>query len=128
MDIMNGHPVELPKATVDRPSERLKLVANIGVRLDALPRGRGDLGEDHLTLILWVALEEAAERLELLGQTLGVIQPIDADDAAHRAAGLHETSLPTGPGKVTNVDADGETRHRNEPLEGSNAAIGHNAA
>jgi len=75
-------------------------MADIGVGLDALPRRRRDLCEHDLALILRVFLQEPPERLELLRQPLGVIEAVDANDAAHRKARLHQAAGALGFGEI----------------------------
>ena len=128
MDVVDRHPIELAEPAVDRAGQRLELVADVGVGIDALAGRRRDLGQHDLALVLRVFLQEAPEGLELLRQALGVVETIDADDAADRGAGLNQAGIALGLGKIRHVDADGEARHRQEPVEQPNAAVGDDAA
>ncbi len=90
------------------PASDLELLANVVVGLHAAARGRCDLRQHDLPAIAWVALQELAEGLELLRQAFGVVQPIDADDAMHGRACLHQSAVALGMREIGDIDADWE--------------------
>ena len=128
VDVVDRHPVELAEAAVDGAGERFQLMANVGIGLDALARRRRDLREHDLALILRILLQEPPERLELLRQSLGVVEAVDADDAAIDERPLHEAAGALGLGEIGHVDADREARDGDEPVEQSDAAVRHDTA
>ena len=111
IDIVDWHPVEVAQAAVDRACEGLQLVADIGIALDTLPRRRRDLCEHDLALIVRILVQEPPKRLELLRQPLGVVEAVDANDAAHRRARLHQAAGALGFGEIRHIDADWEARY-----------------
>ena len=88
------------------PASALELLADVGIGLDALARRRRDLREHDLALVLRILFQEAPEGLELLRQALGVVETVDADDAADRGARLHQAAGALGLGEIRHVDAD----------------------
>ena len=111
------------------PASALELLADVGVGLDALARRRGDLRQHHLALVLRILLEEAAEGLELLRQALGVVEPVDADDAAdRRCAPARGRASRLALAKSATSMPMGKLATDTQPVEQPDAAVRHDAA
>ncbi len=107
------------------PASDFELLANVVVGLDASARGRRDLRQHDLPAIARVALQELAEGLELLRQAFGVVEPIDADDAMHGRARLHQATVALGMREIGDIDADREAADGQQPIEQADAAVRH---
>jgi len=92
-------------------------MADIGIGLDALARRRRNLCENDLVLILRILLKESPEGLEFLRQALGVVEGVDADDAARRRARLHQPAGALGFGEIRHIDANGEACDRDQSID-----------
>jgi hypothetical protein len=68
--------LELP---VDRVCQRLELGYQIAISRDVRAARSAELNEGDLPSLLGIALEEPLDRAESLGDTLGVIDAVDAD-------------------------------------------------
>ena len=66
------------------PGKRFKFGLDVGVGFDALARRRCELRKHDAPAIFGKVLEELAEGAEFLRQTLGVVQPVYADNAIVR--------------------------------------------
>jgi hypothetical protein len=84
MDVLDRRPIELAEFAVDGPRQGLELVADVGVGGNALARRRRDLRKNDLAAIVGVLVEKASEGAEFLRQPLGVVEPVDADEAGRR--------------------------------------------
>ena len=127
VDVLDRHPVELAELAVDRPRQRLELLANVDIGHHALPRGRRDLRKDDLAAIVGVLLQKASERAELLRQPLGVVEPVDADEAGYRGR-LIARALGARFDEGVDVDAHGEAGNRQLAIKGPDPAVLKNAA
>src|SRR5574342_1280266 len=67
------------EARVDVAHGGIDLGVDLLVAGDARPAGCRQLDEDQALPVLGAALEEASERPDPLGQSLGVVEPLDAD-------------------------------------------------
>ena len=76
----------------------------------------------HLAAVVRILLEEAAEGAKLLRQALGVVEPVDADEADGRA-GLLAAALRAQAGEGIDVDADREAGDRQLAVESADAAV-----
>src|SRR5262249_15783192 len=87
-----------------------------------------NLCEDHLALIMRISVEEPAKCLELLRQSLGVVETVDANDAVDRSAGLGQAARALDFSEIRQVDTDRKTRYRYEPFNHPDTSIGHDPA
>ena len=114
-EVADRHPVEIGVVGVDAAGEAVELLAEDLVGVDGLARGRGDLQEADAAAQVLVVVEHAAEGLHALGQALGIVHAVDADDeravlgepAEAGGGGAALLALGLG-GDVVGVDADGE--------------------
>ena len=60
--------------------ELFELAAQPRIGLHVLARERRDLQEVHLAAVLGIVLEQPLERHEALGDALGIVEAVDADD------------------------------------------------
>jgi hypothetical protein len=77
---MDRHEFDGSKLSVDSSDELFGHAPQVLVFFDVLPRGNGELDEDDLADPLGVLVQKGLERVQLLRDTLDVIQSIDSDD------------------------------------------------
>lgn len=80
MQEMDGHALHSAKSTVDPSDGLVDDGPEVLILLDILPRRHGDLNQDDFPYPLWVVIQELLEAVELLRDTLDVVQPVHADD------------------------------------------------
>jgi hypothetical protein len=76
---------------------------------------------------LRILIEEAPERLELVRQSLGVVETVDADDAAHRGSRLHQPGVSLDVGEVVYVDSHREAGNGHQAVKYADASVRHDA-
>src|SRR5262245_1979671 len=115
MQIGDRGPVEITEAAIDAADEPLHFLAHLLIDWKRLARGRADLYEPHPPVMSGIYREQRFEGAQALGNALGIVQSIDADDRLHLivldrqkrsfdAFGLGEL------GKFLGGNADGEDR------------------
>ena len=92
IEVAHGRPVGLAERAVDPADERLDARAQLGVLGNLGARRHRDLDERDLAAPLGVPLEQPRERLEPLGDALGVVEAIDAEDQLAAARASSRTS------------------------------------
>lgn len=80
MHEVDRHPVDGSESAVDATDKLIDGRAEVLVLLDVLPRRNGDLDKDDLSDPLGVLLEEDLHGVELLRDTLDVVETVDTDD------------------------------------------------
>ncbi len=85
VDVAQRRPRRLAIGAVDAADRLAHLAADVGIFRNAGAAARRDLQIGHLAAPVREIGEEALERVHALGDALGVIEPVDADD--HGAAG-----------------------------------------
>jgi hypothetical protein len=83
-DVADWCPIGFGIAAVDVADGAIEFPAQTTIIRQLLTRGSGDLEEGDPLAVLRVAGEQVIDRLDPIGQALGIIQPVDAD--AERAA------------------------------------------
>src|SRR5262249_20537074 len=112
--VAQRHPIEFGEATVDLAGAPVEIALQALIFEHVFARACGDLEIAHLDAMLRETIEQPRERLESIGQTLRVIEAIDADDERAVEEALVEATcrLPRRrpaclPGKGAGIDADG---------------------
>ena len=77
---MNGHELDRAETSVDASNELVDCRAQVLVFLDILARGYGKLRKDNLADPFRMLCQEELERVQLLRDTLDVVEPVDTDD------------------------------------------------
>jgi hypothetical protein len=79
----NRRPIGGRKFTVDPAHHLIDGLLELLVLLHVGSRRHRNLQQAHFATMLWMFLEQHFERLQPMHQTLGVVQPIDAQDDLH---------------------------------------------
>ena len=90
MHEVDGHELDRSKTSVDAPNELVDCRAQVLVFLDILARGYGKLRKDNLADPFRMLCQEELERVQLLGDTLDVVQTVNANDDLHAVEALLE--------------------------------------
>ncbi len=86
MQVADGGVVHRVVVAVDAADRELDLVAQLHVRLDALPARAGDLHERDVLDAQSAVVEQLAEGLHTMADALGVVESIDPEQDALRIA------------------------------------------
>ena len=105
---VDRHKLHRPKAAIDASNQFVDGRTQVLIFLDVLTGRNGELDQHHLpeTLVssrsgyknahlsdpFWVLCEEKLERVQLLGDTLDVVEAVDADDKLHTRKSLLQLS------------------------------------
>ena len=109
-----------------RPEAASTWRAHLEILRHLLARRRRDLHEGHLAALARVVLQQRLVGAQALGDPLGVVEPVDADDqlaaeqAARQRAGSRAPPRPRSPcgAKSVGVDADREVLRAQRAAEG----------
>src|ERR1041385_4910220 len=77
---MNGNPTGLAVAAVDFADESLDVQLELGVFGNVHPARYDDLQQSDRTTESGIGLQKCLERDQALGNPLGIVQPVDAED------------------------------------------------
>ena len=80
VEVVDRNVLESAEAAVDARDETVDVRAELLVAVHLSARRHCDLQEDELAPPLWVLLEEVLDRLELVGDALDVVEPVDAEE------------------------------------------------
>jgi hypothetical protein len=75
-----GHELDSPETSIDTTDKLVDSCAQILVLLYVLSGGNSKLGKDDLPDPLWVLGEEELECVELLGNTLDIVEAVNTDN------------------------------------------------
>lgn len=110
-----GGKISLTETTVDAANKLIHHSTQVLIFLHITSTWDGDLHQDDLSNPFWVLVKEDLESVELLRDTLDVIQAVDTDDKFHALKLLFElgdTLLNRGLrkpiSKLLRIDTDGE--------------------
>ncbi len=122
VDVAQRHPVQIAEVAVDGATQSLQLLAQVRVGVHVVARGRGDHDQRGAVLVLGVALQQLAEGAYALGDALGVVQPVDAQQQlaarillAHGLVGLYGVRRAAQALELLHIDADGKGAHLQLP-------------
>jgi hypothetical protein len=112
-NVADRRPVYLGITAVDVADGAVQLAAEASIVAQFLTGGGGDLEEGDVLAVLGVGAEKVIDRLNAVGEPLGIIQPVDADNQRAAIQALCEPirgdagCVPGGDGRETgDVDTD----------------------
>ena len=80
MHVVDGHPSGLSELAIDLADEQLDVQAQVFVIRDFFAAGDHHLDQGNFAAELRKTAQQDSERLQALGDTLGVVHAIDAKD------------------------------------------------